>query len=451
MRKLGLIGCGRWGKNLVREFHKLGILHIICDIQNLDYNIPITQDWNYFLNEIDMVCISLPAELHYEYTKKALLAHKDVFVEKPMTLNINQAQELVQLAHNNQCILMVGHLLQYHPAIQKIKEYLPKLGKVINITSNRKSWGTIREQENVLWSFAPHDLSIILSLVSGNIHQIVASGKSRKVYDIVNTSFYLDNIYVNINVSWLHPFKEQKLTIIGEQGSLIFDDVQKTLIFFKDNINENIEFDKTSPLELECQHFIECCETRQQPITNGLEGLYVLQIIDKIQQKLNNIQPKLNHQGIIDKGAIIGNNCRIWHHSHLTNTCQIGDNCSIGQNCYVAGILGQGCKLQNNVNIYLGVKCGNYVFFGPNSTTTNDLNPRAQYSKNGNYIETIIEDQVSIGANVVIRCGITLKKGCFIGCGSVVVKDCDEYGIYVGNPAKKIGIMDEYGNKILNN
>lgn len=493
--KLALIGGGYWGKNLIREFNKLNVLDTICEInENLinnyikEYpNLNITKDWNNILinKDITAVCIALPAEMHYIFAKNALLADKDVYVEKPITLNVNEAEELLLLAKEKNKILMVGHLLHYHPAIIKIKELLPTLGEIKQIISNRLNLGIFRIQENVLWSFAPHDISVILSLCNNMPEWVQCTGHSsltKDIHDITNSIMKIktesSDIYININVNWLNPYKEQKMSIICEKGMILFDDMEKenklkiyyNYLNWTNNINpiptankvepEIIKLDLSlSPLEKECMHFIECCNTRNKPITDGNEGINVLKVLNSLTLSLkNNMIVKLNEKkyfahetAIIDDGAIIGDNTKIWHYTHICKGAIIGKNCNIGQNVFIAGgaIIGDNCKVQNNVSIYAGVKAGNYVFFGPSCVLTNDINPRGMYSKNGEYIETIIEDGVTLGANCTIVCGNTIGKHSLIGAGAVVCKDVSEYSIMVGNPAKHIGTIDEKGNRQL--
>ena len=200
--KLGLIGGGYWGKNLIREFNNTGVLHTICDI-NVDAlknynelypNVETTTSWDDVLNneEITAVCIALPAEMHYNFSKKSLLAGKDVYVEKPITLDIHEAEELVKIAKEQEKILMVGHLLHYHPAIVKIKSMINegKIGRVKNIVANRLSLGIFRKHENVLWSFDPHDISVILSLVNEMPTSVMCLGKdhiNEGIHDVTNS------------------------------------------------------------------------------------------------------------------------------------------------------------------------------------------------------------------------------------------------------------------------
>ena len=151
---------------------------------------------------------------------------------------------------------------------------------------------------------------------------------------------------------------------------------------------------------------------------------------------------------VVDPGATIGENTKIWHLSHLMGNAKVGKNCVIGQNCFVAGKVGDNCKLQNNVNVYQGVELGNGVFCGPSMTFTNDLHPRANYPKNGNYVRTCVSDGATIGANATIICGIKIGKSAFIGAGSVVTKDVSDYALVYGNPAKVHGWVCECGEKL---
>lgn len=492
--KLGLIGGGYWGKNLIRDFHRLDVLGVVCDTnlkalseyESIYPDISVTSEWEEVLSnkEITAVCISLPADMHFDYAKRSLLAGKDVYVEKPVTLDINHAKELVDLAKAKERILMVGHLLQYHPGIIKMRELVHngEIGKIKYIVSNRLNLGKFRTAENVLWSFAPHDISVILSLCDNKLpDRIRCSGQdfiSAGVHDITNTVLIYDDlgIYVNINVNWLNPYKEQKMVIIGEKGMIVFDDTQvddKLVIY-----DRYIEWSQTvptvpsafktegkvinldlsrSPLELECEHFIQCCLSREKPRTDGEEGLRVLEVLMRSHQSLiNHAQEQTLKENnyfshptaIVDHGASIGDSTKIWHYSHVCSGSEIGQNCNIGQNVYIGPNtkLGNHCKVQNNVSVYSGVICEDYVFLGPSCVLTNDLNPRAEHSKNGEYMQTYIEKGATIGANATIICGHRIGHHALIGAGAVVTKDVPPYAVVVGNPAKIIGKIDELGN-----
>ena len=486
---LAIIGGGYWGKNLIKTFNELKVLKTICEIDenaiegyNFQYpHVGIERDFQKVLNDeaITMICIALPANMHYEYAHKALLSGKHIFVEKPITLNVDEALKLKELSEQLNLICMVGHLLHYHNSVVKIKEILPTLGEIKYITSNRKSHGIYRTCENVLWSFAPHDISIALALCNAtydDCKDINCNGSgyiSKGVQDIVNLNFKANNIYVNINVDWNSPYKEQKLSIACSHGILLFDDVNKTLQVYRNHINrthkgpvasknnvETLGIGGNQPLHNECEHFIQCCVTRNKPITNVDEGINVLRLLMHADLLMNPTvkSPMRCHSSsfsqhetaIVDNMDSIGDGTKIWHFTHVTNNAKIGIGCNIGQNCYIDGIIGNRCKVQNNVSIYKGVEAGNNVFFGPSCVLTNDINPRCEYSKGGNYMKTIIDDGVTIGANATIVCGKRIGRYALIGAGAVITKDVEPYSIMVGNPAKKIGTIDEKGNRKLN-
>ncbi|MBA42823.1 MAG: oxidoreductase [Magnetococcales bacterium] len=480
--KIGLIGCGYWGKNLIRDFYSLNVLDTICDIRedileefkNKYPTLKTTTDYDSMIKnkEITAICISTQSETHFKLAKLAFENNKDVYVEKPITLDVKEAKELVKISKEKNKILMVGHILHYHPYVIKLKEIIKngEIGKIKNIISNRLNLGIFRKNENVLWSFAVHDISLILNLCGdvspSKVHCFGNSYITSGVHDITNSilEFEKNDIYVNINVNWLNAYKEAKLTIVGENGMLVFDDTNKEdklVLYYKyknntvanklDNIRQVIKVnDITSPLVTECKHFIECCETRTTPLTNGEEGVRVLEVLTQLQNKLLNKKEKdyFTHEtAIIDKGAKIGLNTKIWHYSHVCKDATIGKNCTIGQNCFIANgaIIGDNCKIQNNVSVYSGVICEDNVFLGPSCVLTNDLNPRCEYSKNGNYINTLIKNGASIGANATIICGNTIGSYSLVGAGSVVTRDIENNKVVAGNPAKEIGTITNEG------
>jgi UDP-2-acetamido-3-amino-2,3-dideoxy-glucuronate N-acetyltransferase len=457
-------------------------------------------------SEITAVVIAVPATLHYEIAKKCLLMNLNIFVEKPLALHYHEGLELVELAKKLHKVLMVGHLLQYHPAILKIKDMIKNdmIGTIQYIKSNRLNLGQIRSGENVLWSLAPHDISVIISLFNNHTpKKIICSGFSTlnpPISDISTTILHFDNQYAEINVNWLYPYKEHNLVIVGEKGMITFKEpllhyypqpvvYENGQVVLKHNQPQIIECDITkSPLILECEHFIDCCthNTKNESYkcrTDGEEALRVLAVLEIAQNSLSNggfpqnvdefihsciknnvnankINTSTNNKStnnvychptaIIDTGAQIGKDTKIWHYSHIMKA-KIGEKCSFGQSVFVANdvVMGNNCRVQNNVNIFSGVTCEDNVFFGPNCTTTNDKNPRTEYSKNGNYLKTHICKGATIGASAVILSGITLGKYCMIGAGSVVTKDVPDYALVVGNPARIIGKVDEKGNRVI--
>jgi len=306
---IAVIGCGHWGKNLVRNFHQLGNLKAISDpcvtvSKNMSetYNIPSLSVEEIYADEsIDAVVIAVPAQLHHEIALRALEANKHVFVEKPITLTIEHAQELCDKAKQKNKTLMVGHLLQYHPIFLQLKTMVRdgELGKIRYIYSRRLSTGKIRVHENVLWSFAPHDISMVLAIAGeepDKVHGFASDFLSKDISDFASVQMaFANGIRAHIEVSWLNPFKEQRLVVVGENAMAVFDDqaewAQK-LAIYKHNVQivggepvlkksdaEYIKVEQGEPLRNECEHFIKFCQSGETPYTDGKEALGVLKVL----------------------------------------------------------------------------------------------------------------------------------------------------------------------------
>lgn len=312
--QVALIGCGYWGKNLVRNFHQLGSLAMVADVTEAGRQaaaaiapaIPVVHDPALALNAAaPAVVVSTPAETHYDLVRRALLAGKDVFVEKPLALRPEEGADLVRLAEAGGRILMVGHVLEYHPGVLRLRELVSSgaLGKVQYIYSNRLSLGKVRREENILWSFAPHDVAIILRLMGSMPLQVVATGGAYiqpNIADVTVTNLLFDNgVRAHIHVSWLHPFKEQRLVVVGSRKMASFDDVAKQLVLYDQRVDvekgqpvpvkgegEVVEFARDEPLRLECQAFLQAVTTRTPPLTDGRSGLQVLQVLGAAQRSL---------------------------------------------------------------------------------------------------------------------------------------------------------------------
>lgn len=311
---VAVVGCGYWGKNLVRNFAQLDALAAVCDsttagratAKELAATTPVLSDLRELLEtDVAGVVIATPAETHYQIAKQALAAGKDVFVEKPLALTYEEGATLVRLAERSEAILMVGHVLEYHPAIVRMLQMVQdgELGRVRYISSNRLNLGKVRREENILWSFAPHDIAIILRLMDSMPFQIAAHGGSYvqpNIADVTTTHLLFDNgVRAHIYVSWLHPFKEQRLVIVGSKKMASFDDVTKQLVLHDQRVElqegqpvpikgegEIVEFSKDEPLHLECQAFLKAIATRQPPVTDGASGLRVLQVLQASQRSL---------------------------------------------------------------------------------------------------------------------------------------------------------------------
>jgi UDP-2-acetamido-3-amino-2,3-dideoxy-glucuronate N-acetyltransferase len=482
MKKIAVIGCGCWGRNLVRNFYELGVLDTVCDndtsaLKSVSAQYPgikTTADIEQVLRSkhIKAVAVATPAVTHYDIAKKAILAGKDVFVEKPLALTTREAEELIKLAKEKEKILMVGHILQYHPAVIKLKELISQgeLGKIRYIYSNRLNIGKLRTEENILWSFAPHDISVMLMLIGEEPLSVNSFGGdylNPGINDVTMTTLEFKNgVKGHIFVSWLHPYKEQKLIVVGSKAMVVFDDVSKEKLFLYPHKIEwqngkipmaqkadhkIIPFDAGEPLKLELQHFIECVEKRTQPKTPGEEGLKVLKVLEAAEKAFEPHPSSLIHKtALVDEGCEIGEGTQIWHFSHIIKGSKIGKNCRIGQNVVIGPRvkIGDGCKIQNNVSIYEGVELEDYVFCGPSCVFTNVFNPRSEVPRMKELKNTLVKRGVSVGANATIVCGNSLGRYSFVGAGAVVTRDVPDYALVYGNPAKVMGWMCECGKKL---
>jgi UDP-2-acetamido-3-amino-2,3-dideoxy-glucuronate N-acetyltransferase len=392
---IAVIGSGYWGKNLVRNYHNLGALRVICDQDEIKLSsfkkkytdVEVSSEFNKVLRceNIQAVVIATPAETHFELARQALLAGKHAFVEKPLTLDENDAYELISLAEERDLILMVGHLLQYHPAFIRLKELVVngELGRINYICSHRLNLGKIRREENILWSFAPHDISMILSLVGEEPESVSATGGNylhQKIADFTTTHFeFSSGLKAHIFVSWLHPYKEQKLVVVGDRNMAVFDDTrpwnEKLVIYphqitWENNIPvpakaepKSVDILEQEPLSMECEHFLQCIATGETPLTDGREGLRVLRILNASQRSMDengrkffpdgmsqekrkdsqvtkspeNMPrdlPATSHEppatsyfvhptSIVDENVVIGVGTKIWHFSHILSSSDI--------------------------------------------------------------------------------------------------------------------------------
>ena len=489
---VAVVGCGYWGKNLVRNFHQMGRLRAMCDVdrvrlEQLQREYPGVEicdsyDALFHRKDIDGVVIAAPAAQHYSLAKRALEMGKDVFVEKPLALHVKHAEELTEMARKSGRVLMVGHLLQYHPAIQKLKSLIREgaLGKVQYIYSSRLNFGKLRTEENILWSFAPHDISAILYLLDEEPASVAAHGGNylnSHVADVTLTSCnFASGVTAHIFVSWLHPFKEQKLVIVGDRQMAVFDDMQaeRKLVLYPHQIEwldrhpiakrseeQVVTLPAMEPLRLECLHFLECISTRQTPNTDGQNGVRVLRILNASERSLKNhgeveqiAEPQpgyyVDPTAKVDEPVTIGAHTHIWHFSHVMSNSVIGENCNMGQNVHVAsGVrIGNNVKIQNNVSLYTGVELEDDVFCGPSMVFTNVINPRSFVNRKQEYKKTLVRRGASLGANSTIVCGVTIGEYALVGAGAVVTHDVPPYALVVGTPARQMGWVCRCGVRL---
>ena len=321
---IACVGAGYWGRNLVRVFGGLSDvrLKVVCDsnvevrqaMQQQYGDVRVEAQYEVVLkdSEVEAVVLAVPAIHHFSAAKAALAAGKHVYVEKPMTLDTAEAEELVDVAQQQGRVLMVGHLLEYHPAVEMLKGLIEagELGEIYYIYSQRVNLGIVRRDENALWSFAPHDLSVMLHLLDQEPETVSARGEcylQEGVEDVVFVNLrFGDGKMAQLQLSWLDPHKIRKLTIVGSRKMVVFDDAESTekvRIYDKAAEREGYEsygdaitlrfgdvviphVHMAEPLKLECQHFVDCVREGKTPRSDGRDGLRVVRVLAAAQRSL---------------------------------------------------------------------------------------------------------------------------------------------------------------------
>ncbi|MBV8889397.1 MAG: Gfo/Idh/MocA family oxidoreductase [Alphaproteobacteria bacterium] len=493
--RVAVLGCGYWGKNLVRNFAELGALAAVCDpnaalaASMADRYGVAAPELGAVLQDRDIaaVAIAAPAALHADLAREAIEAGKHVFVEKPLALTVSAAATLCDMADRHGSTLMVGHLLQYHPAFIALRQLVRDgaLGRLQYLYSNRLNLGKVRREEDILWSFAPHDLSMILSLVGQEPSTVAAQGGyylHNAIADVTTTHLaFPGGAQAHVFVSWLHPFKEQKLVVIGDRAMAVFDDGQpweSKLLLYPHTIEwretlpvpqraeaDPVALEAGEPLRLECRHFLDCVASGAAPRTDGREGLRVLRVLARASAALQE-QPSLpaaavpsgpafpgvqiHESAYVDEDCEIGPGSRLWHFVHVLPRTRIGRDCSLGQNV-MAGpdvTIGDGCKIQNNVSLYKGVTLEDGVFCGPSCVFTNVNNPRAGIERKDEFRSTVVKRGASIGANATVVCGHSIGAYAFIAAGAVVTRDVPDFALMAGVPARRIGWISHDGERL---
>lgn len=492
-KRICVVGAGRWGRNHAKTLAKLECLAGIVDcdqntlvkMQELCPGVKTYQNLqNALADDFDGYTVVTPAETHVQIAETILRAGKPVLVEKPMALTAEEARRLNGIAQRTGVNLMVGHVLLFHPAIQRIKELLTsgKIGKLEYLYSNRLNLGTVRIEENILWSFAPHDISIFQFLIGKRPIEVVSRGGAflqPHIHDCTMTVLkYPDNTVAHAFVSWLHPFKEHRLVVIGSKGMLSYDDASenKELLFYEKGVDwirgepvkhdgptEIVPYERELPLTAELRYFVEHLDGGPIDISDGQCGVDVLEILEQATDSLlaqeGGLPPQrpaakyfVHPSSFVDDNVEIGEGTRIWHFSHVQSNAKIGRNCSVGQNVNIANnvCIGDFVKIQNNVSVYEGVELEDYVFCGPSMVFTNVSNPRCKYPQRGSehYVKTLVKVGASIGANATVICGNTIGRHAFIAAGAILTGDVPDYALMMGVPARRVGWMCECGTRL---
>jgi UDP-2-acetamido-3-amino-2,3-dideoxy-glucuronate N-acetyltransferase len=446
-------------------------------------------DWREMIERSDVqgVVIASPAVTHAEIAMHCLEAGKDVLVEKPLATSVADAEKLVDLAQASGAILMVGHVLEYHPAVLALRRLVSdgELGKVLYLYSNRLNFGRVRTEENALWSFAPHDIALLLRIVGAMPLAVAARGGeylSEGVADVTLMSLdFPGPIAAHLFVSWLHPFKEHRFVVVGDRQMAVFDDTagwDEKLLLYPHRVDwlegkvpvvhradaNAVHLTPNEPLEEECRQFLNAIETRVHPLTDGPSGVEVLTVLDAGQRSLDGggspvrldasrdaSRAYVHPSSVVSEQAEIGAGTRVWHFSHVMPGAIIGRGCVLGQNVFVGGRarIGNGVKIQNNVSVYDDVTLEDFVFCGPSVVFTNVLNPRSEIERKSEFRSTLIRRGATIGANATVVCGTTVGRYALVGAGAVVTHDVGDHALMVGVPARRTGWICTCGEPLV--
>ena len=303
--RIAVIGAGNWGINLVRNLRDLAVLSHVAEsvadlrdrVRSEADDIELLDDYRPLLKaDIDGIAIATPVPTHAAIAGEFLAAGKDVFVEKPMTFTVAEAEDLVAKAEEGKRILMVGHLLLYQPAIHWLKEYLNagELGKVYSFHQERMKLGRARAAENVLWSLGVHDVAVLLYLAGSAPVATSFSGHCGLQENVADDTYlhmeFSGGVKAHLHNSWLWPENRRRLTVVGEKGMLVYDELAQSVILHRKSIDaglqnqdqgEEVVFEGSGqPLRLEMEHFIECIKTRTTPRSDGMNGLDVVRVLD---------------------------------------------------------------------------------------------------------------------------------------------------------------------------
>lgn len=494
---IGVLGAGYWGMNHVRVWQRLGMLAAVADpsqkcleeVRGIDPSIRTYDSPEELFGdpEVAGVVIATPAETHARLAVEAMVSGKDVLVEKPLATNWADGRDMVGTASRLGRLLMVGHVLEYHPAVRRLRELIDGgvLGQIRYLYSNRLSFGKLRVEENSLWSFAPHDIALCLRMIGVEPVDVSCRGGSYlnpAVADVTLMGLsFPNNVQAHIFVSWLHPFKEHRFVVVGDRQMAVFDDTapwEAKLVLYPHEVDwvggrlpvarkaagVPVPLARIEPLEAECSHFSDSIRNRSRPLTDGSDALVVLKILAaggrslaeggtpiRMQEpSLGSLGASVDPTSTVDVGAAIGEGTRIWHYSHVMAGAHIGKGCTLGQNVFVGGNvhIGDNVKIQNNTSVFEGVSLEDDVFCGPAVAFTNVLNPRAALPRKDEYRPTLVKRGATLGANCSIVCGVTVGEYALIGAGAVVTQDVPAYGLVVGNPARLRGWVSSAGRKL---
>jgi UDP-2-acetamido-3-amino-2,3-dideoxy-glucuronate N-acetyltransferase len=466
---VAVLGCGAWGLNHVRVFARLGVLAVACDedqarlaeVKARHPGLETSTDPDLVLARPDVtaVVVATPPAKHADLAQRALAAGKDVLVEKPLALSAAEGERLVAAAERFGRVLAVGHVLEYHPAVEALGRLVAegRLGRVRYASSNRLNLGRLRAVENVLWSFAPHDVAILLRLF-GDPVEVSCTGAPP---DTALLALEFGDVRAHVFVSWLHPFKEHRLVVVGDRAMAVFDDLEpwaSKLVVHPYRVDaadgvpvarrgeaEPVPLVAGEPLVAQAEAFLA-----GRPRADGRSALAVLRVLECAERGGSGVTQDVHPTAIVDPGARIGAGTKVWHWTHVMDGAVVGRDAVLGQNVFVGrGVrIGDGVRVQNNVSVYEGVELEDFVFCGPSAVFTNVVQPRSEIDRRHELRRTLVRRGASIGANATVVCGTTIGQYALVGAGAVVTRDVPDHALVVGVPARVTGWVCACGERL---
>ncbi|MFZ5975451.1 MAG: Gfo/Idh/MocA family oxidoreductase [Bacillota bacterium] len=489
-KRICVVGGGQWGEIHIRTLHGMGCLRGIVECREsrlaelvgrfggVKGHACIEDSLG---EQYDGYILATPTGTHFELGAALLREGKNVLIEKPFTLTSEHSQILVELARTHGCRLMVGHQLVFHPAIMKMHQLIEEgvIGKALYAYSTRLSFGIVHEQENVLWSFASHDIAVFNYLLGRMPCDIVADGGcflKQGVDDMAAfTLTYHQSVKVHVFVSWLHPFKQHRLIIVGEEGMLAFEDSasdfniyfhrkkirwEEDRLLVRDEGAMPIRYDMGAPLRKELEHFVGNLDS-EITVCDGQSGHDTICLLEKISEKIVYRKTEVVRKGgttffahesvFIEREVVIGTNTKIWHFSRVQKGARIGSGCTIGQNVFIdANVrIGNSVRIENSVSLYAGVELEDHVFCGPGVVFANEKTPRCRHPRDAEgFGKTVVRIGATIGANATIICGNTIGRFAFVAAGAVVTTDVLDHELVMGVPARHAGWVCECGGRL---
>jgi UDP-2-acetamido-3-amino-2,3-dideoxy-glucuronate N-acetyltransferase len=486
MLKIALVGAGEWGAKHLETLKRLGLLAAVVEpdearrsaLAAANPGLTLLGDCGQLGPQVAAAAVvAAPAALHARLATQLLEAGLHVLVEKPMALSGKEALALKDLASKKGLVLAVGHLLEHHGARKALGRLLAedRLGDLVAMRFVRCKLGKVRTEENVLQSFAPHDLALALGLAgrlptkaTARALELVTPG----IADTVQWGLeFPGGLFAQGSASWLEPAKEQKVVLSGRKGMALWVDTpgQRSLRWFPVKLaglpgrpalqhggpeeGELLPVDQTDPMETELSEFVRAI-TQGAPLPNdAAQGAAVAAILDAMTESMKRggapVTPvfgglpavRIHSTAEVHPSVPIGAGSAIWHFCHVMAGSSIGENASLGQNCFVApgAHIGNGCRVQNNVSLYDGVILEDEVFVGPSAVFTNVKHPRCHVTRKDEYAKTIVHRRASLGANSTVVCGHDIGEYAFVAAGAVVASNVLPHALMAGCPARRIG------------